>query len=500
MTMDTGRMLALTGMLTMGLHLSAEEAKPAAKSMFGRFIGVCQASADPKRPELWKNISFVRNDLSWGRVQPKGRESWDQEYLDKWGKTILRNREMGVETLPMLGYMAPWAARKRAWSFTIGTTRYEVSPAQGTEKRKAIATNLKTGEKKEVTFSPGILPPEDVKDWENFIERVVTFLSQPPYNVTFLQPWNEAYDQFTGFWVGGLDEYMETIHLPAARIIRKHGGKVVYGGWPCCGNAADYLALLDKHKAWDTLDVLDVHYLPLSTWQLLYDRTRMKNRIFGLWQTEVGFTKSTGWVPNTYPRFFHWALRHGWQPDRYRIFQFAYWSPDDPKAYGYHACLMASNKLNYHGKALVTLGKLLDSQTIQPYTAWKTRPVLRSEISRNQSSVEGFDTGSRLVLAVHLVKENDAAIFTDWNLTMDTLHLDWPTTTLDVRLPEVKPQDVTAAQRVGIYGSRLPLRIKPEGKGIRLTVPVCDGNPEEEHDNRAALASTFYVVVEHHSD
>lgn len=464
--------------------------------MFGQFVGVCQAKADPKRPELWKNICFIREDLSWGRVQPKGRDSCDQEYLDKWGQAVLRNREQGVEMLPVLDYTAPWAARRRAWSFTVGNVRYDIPAAEGADPRKALAVDLKTGKKKEMKFSPGILPPENVKDWESFVDRVVAFLSKPPYNVTHFQPWNEAHDQFTGFWVGGMDEYMKTIHLPAARIIRKYGGKVVFGGYPCCGSMQHLIDLCDKYDAWKTLDVIDIHYFPLSSWEYLYQRALVTKEVRALWQTEVGFTRSTGWVPNTYPRFFHWAIGHDWEPDRYRIFQFAYWSPDDPKAYGYLCCLLRGRKLSHHGKALVTLGRLLDSAKIVPYSKWRTRPVLRTELRGNLSSVEGFDTGSRIVLAVHLMKENAAAIFTDWNLTMDNLHLDWPYTTMQVSLPEVPPADAKSAHRVGIYGSRLPLRIEPDGKGIRLTVPVCDGDPAERRDNRAAHATTFYVVVE----
>jgi hypothetical protein len=136
----------------------------------------------------------------------------------------------------MLGYMAPWAARRRAWSFTVGDTRYDVAEAEGIKPREAVAVHLKTDETKKITLSTGKLPPEDVKDWEGFVERVVSFLSKPPYNLKYFQPWNEAEDQFTGFWYGGMDEFMETIHLPAARIIRKHGGKVVYGGYPCSGS------------------------------------------------------------------------------------------------------------------------------------------------------------------------------------------------------------------------------------------------------------------------
>jgi hypothetical protein len=469
---------------------------PPLRSKFSEFVGVSQASADPNKPELWKHITFIRDDLSWSLLQPNGRDHWDQEYLDTWGRRVLHNRKHGVEMLPILDYTAPWAARRRAWAFTVDDTHYEVGAAEGTEPRDAVAVNPKTGDSKPMKFSAGFMPPENVDDWENFVERAVGFLSQPPYNIEYFQPWNEADDRFTGFWYGGMDEYMTTIHLPAARIIRKHGCKVVYGGYPCSGSMSHLVEVCDRHNAWDTIDVIDIHYFPLSSWEYLYQRVLKPGKAWGLWQTEVGFTASTAWVPNTYPRFLHWALRHDWEPDRYKIFQFAYGSPDDPKAYGYKCCFLQGDTAGHHGKALMTIGDLLDSPRIIPFTDWRTKPVLRTELSENLSSVEGFEADGRIVLAVHLMKENSAAIFTDWNLTMDNMHLDWPSTTMGVWLPLRSPADVKAARRVGIYGSSLPLRIEADGEGCRLTVPVADGDPVERKDNHAAPATTFYVVIE----
>lgn len=111
--------------ITGSCALSAAHAQdaPFARSMFSEFVGVCQATADPKKPDLWKNIAFIRNDLSWEAIQPNGRDDWRQDYLDTWGQQVLENRRHHVETLPMLGYMAPWAARRRPWSFTLGDTR-----------------------------------------------------------------------------------------------------------------------------------------------------------------------------------------------------------------------------------------------------------------------------------------------------------------------------------------------------------------------------------------
>ena len=78
--------------------------------------------------------------------------------------------------------------------------------------------------------------------------------------------WNEAHP-VSGFWEGDLDSYMTRVHLPAARIIRELGGKVVYGGWPCCGSLKELTTLLDKHDAWSTMDVVDVHYFGLNAFE-----------------------------------------------------------------------------------------------------------------------------------------------------------------------------------------------------------------------------------------
>jgi hypothetical protein len=200
-------------------------------------------------------------------------------------------------------------------------------------------------------------------------------------------------------------------------------------------------------------------------------------------------------VPNNFPRFFHWALQHDWEPDRYRLFHFAYWSPNDPKAYGYKCGFMLGNEPGPHGKALTTLGQLLDSPRIVPFDHWRSDPVLRTESNEQLSSIEAFDTGARVVLAVHLIKDNTAALFTDRNGDGDILHLDWPTTKMRLWLPNTAPETVASVERVGIYGSRLALEVEPSDKGITLSVPVTDADGDERRDNRATSATTFYVVV-----
>jgi hypothetical protein len=253
--------LLAVAVVALGVEAGSEAEPPA--SQFAQFVGVVQGSPDPNHAQLWRHITFARHDLPWSALQPTGAHEWNQKYLKDWGEMVLESRRHGVEVLLILDFMVPWAARRRAWSFTIGDIRYDVAAGEGDTPRQAVAVNLKTGEQPKTQFGPGKLPPEEIKDWENYVDRVVAFLSKPPYNVKYFQPWNEAHDEFTGFWAGGLDEFIQSIHLPAAGIIRKHGAKVVYGGYPCYGTLKRFIEVCDEYNVWDTLDVISTTALEL---------------------------------------------------------------------------------------------------------------------------------------------------------------------------------------------------------------------------------------------
>jgi hypothetical protein len=422
-------------------------------------------------------VGWCRHDLGWGHLQPDGPDSWDEAYLEKWKTRILANREQGVETLPVLAYTAVWAARTRAWSFTIGRKRYDVQAFTGGDpkKREAVETDLDTGDTREKTFHAGRVPPESVKHWEAYVERVVTELRKAPYDVEYFQIWNEANDRFTGFWAGGMDEYMTTIHLPAARIIRQHGGKVVYGGYPCNGSMPHFLAVLDRHQAWDSLDVLDMHYFGIGAWDHAYKRMEADGRNLAIWQTEVGFTRSREWVPNNYPRFFSWALTHDWRPDRYRIFQFANWTPDDPKSYGYDKCFLHGKKLSFHGRAFMTLAGLVDMPDVHAQAGVRTTPDMGLTLDGKQPSMEAFAGKGRLVVALHVPR---------------TMEVPGDAVALTVPIPA---QRVRRAVRVGIYGSETPLVVAADGEAATVQVPLIDTDDTEKTDQATCKTRTSYV-------
>jgi len=89
-------------LLALAASFSACLPAPASQA---QFVGVCQASVQPEQADIWNNLSFIRNDLSWGTLQPTGPTDWNARYLEEWGAQVLRNREHGVETLPTLDYM-----------------------------------------------------------------------------------------------------------------------------------------------------------------------------------------------------------------------------------------------------------------------------------------------------------------------------------------------------------------------------------------------------------
>ena len=489
--------------------LAQAPASPAAKGLFAQFMGV---NGGPRGPplapsdkDIWQSISYVRAPITWGELQPNGPAQWNQAALEAYGKGVLKDREKGVRVLPVLCFSTTWAARKDAWSYAESGNRYDIAALDGRENLRAVKiTNLTTGKVSTAQWSTSVMPPEHVADWENYVDRVVAFLAKPPCNVEYFQIWNEASDmlwtgQFSGFWYGGMDTYMQTIHLPAARIVKKYGAKVVYGGWPCNSDVPHFLDLLNKHHAWDTLDVFDLHYYGLSAWQELYDNTKDTGRKFGIWQTEVAIS-SRAWVPNNYPRFFRWALTHDWQPDRYKIFQFAYQTYDDPKAYAYDICFILGNRYSCHGKGLVTLGQLLAGPVVEAYDGWQSRPALRPEINEGVSSIEGFRGNDRIVLAVHLAHDK-ALLFTDRSGARKDMPLDRPDTRLTVDFPELDAKKVSKAWRVGVYGSKTPLPAAAmnkdnAGRGMRVLVPTQDATDEEKKDNRESNIQTFYVLLE----
>lgn len=481
------------------------------------FSGVCQG--DGKLSELRDIVGWERDDVYWDKLEPRPGE-WNQAELEKWGQKILRYRAQGVRFLPILDYSARWAVdtEPRTLHFP-GGRRVDVAPDSTAEFPGAMIETTfirdeTTGQWKETSkktvksHALSQLGEKHVPAWEAYVRRVVTFLSAPPYNLRYFQIWNEAHAE-SGFWRQGdnLDVYMQRVHLPAAKIIHQLGGKVVYGGWPCCGSVGEYVELLDRNKAWESIDVHDLHYFPVSSFE--YIHRAAEKRGFGgknapsIWQTEIGFTTDPTALANEWPRYLDWALRKGWDPatdpDKYKLFWFAAFSPNDPKAYGYKHSLLLGDKLHTHGLSLKTLVNLLSPGSFARYTdPVETTPVLRSEIDERKSSLEAFttDNGKKIILALHLVQNNTAKIFTDWNGDLGTIHLDHGNPAITVTLPILSPGCIASVRRVDAAGTATPLIPEDAANSTTLIVPIRDAkdSPSAKWMDDGPVR-TFYVEI-----
>lgn len=201
--------------------------------------------------------------------------------------------------------------------------------------------------------------PLDVRVWERYVEAAVRTYSAPPYNIKHFQIWNEAAGRLSGgsvqatFWHGpgfnednaraklyerAMQDYVEKIHIPAARIIRKYHAYVVYGGWPDQGGLEafnqwmDYRSPTQNARMVDLVDYIDTHYLGVSDLDSLYKRYVEHGPARGLWQTEIGdrYIIDPHYLPRYYFDFAVWALARNWDdPDKY-VTMIYHWDGYEP--------------------------------------------------------------------------------------------------------------------------------------------------------------------------
>ncbi len=166
-------------------------------------------------------------------------------------------------------------------------------------------------------------------------------------SATDLQIWNEAAGELSGglpqatFWHGpefstdqkrakpyerAMQDYIERIHIPAARIIRSYHAYVVYGGWPDQGGLANFQRWLEyrspalNERMLDWVDYIDTHYLPVADLESLYQQYVKNGPARGIWQTEIGneYMKDPHYLPRYFFDLAVWALGRNWDdPDKY---------------------------------------------------------------------------------------------------------------------------------------------------------------------------------------
>jgi hypothetical protein len=209
----------------------------------------------------------------------------------------------------------------------------------------------------------------------------------------------------------------------------------------------------------------------------------------GVWQTEIGFHTNYSYIANFYPRALHWALSNGWNTrDRYKLFYFAFWSPDDPNAYGYAKCLYSSGKLTDHGKSLKTLGELLGGDGLALYPHVSTSPELKHVLNETTPSLEAFAVDNRIVIAVHCVSGKES----------------FPEQ-ITFTFPQLDPSRIATVERCTALGERQDLtpavRTRDGQPGIEVPAKTrIDADIEsDEWWGFAGTVRTFYVVVSRRS-
>ena len=275
---------------------------------------------------MWKAMG-----ISWGRdsVGPGQRNSPDDAVeVDKTGAAfdhelpplILQNNRNGIHSLLLLGYTPKWNASVPG------------------DSRSA---------------------PKDDSVWARYVEQVVRTYIAPPYNVRYFQIWNEAAGRLSGgaaqatFWHGrgagaqqakaapydrAMQDYVELVHVPAARIVRKYGGYVVYGGWPDQGGLETYMRWLEYRspaagtRMLDWVDYLDTHYLGVDALTPLYERYVASGVVRGIWQTEIGdrYMNDPHYLPMYFFKFAVWALDREWDDPNQYVSMVYHWDGFEP--------------------------------------------------------------------------------------------------------------------------------------------------------------------------
>lgn len=466
---------------------------------FRDFSGVCQGGDSSLKLPYWDTLAgWNRIDIAWNAAEPVEGQ-YNEAYLKKVYSSIRKNLDRGVKMLPMLGYAPGWASRDGEYVFTCGDSRKFYNKLGGNEYRLRefkkeknggwVPRTDKAGNPIDKTVrNPRIpLAPENIAKWQAFIRRVVSDLRAEPYRLEYFQIWNEAHPK-SGFYDGEMQEYLKNIHLPAAEAIRDLGGKVVYGGYPCCG-AVDALARdLTKAKAWNSLDVIDIHYFP--EWCMDYLRRKAAengNPGIGVWQTEIVFHRNYYAVAQIYPNVLYRGLTHNWKNiDRYKLFFFAFGSPDDPKAYGYGKCLLAGTTLTPHGKALETLADIFGSEELAAYDRIVSIPKL--DFANKGDRISGFRFGNKILVAVNF----DAK--TRENQEKEGLEV------LKLTFPGLKTEQVNSAVRIGVFGERRDLAVQTLPDGVTLEVPLAEEESNRYSDKflneKSLRRPAFYTLLE----
>jgi hypothetical protein len=319
-------------------------------ALFRNFNGVVYLP--PREMDKQLGIGWARVPFYWDSIEPQ-RGQWNWSVTDQ---KVLGAISADVKVLPMLGYTAPWA--------------------------KVPGANNRG-------------PVRDVRDWENFVQEVVARYSRAPFNLHYFQVWNEPTKQ-AGFWSGESNrDFIDLIYLPAAKVIRRYGCYVVFGGWPISNGVDEYDQILAYHDTWMWTDILDLHYNDVQAWQHLYSKWIKTGMCRGVWQTEVGASDGPFLLPRLYVESLHFALGADWHdPDQYKLFWYAAWGagPDANK------CLTMTGPGNKivlapQGKRMAVLNELFGGAPLRDFKDFTS--IMTEAPAKASVKIYGFRVGDK---------------------------------------------------------------------------------------------------------
>lgn len=372
---------------------------------FSHFNGVNLSPARLTRPDLWRalRIGWARVEFSWTAIQ----SNRDEFSFEEYDKIVLELVREGINILGLISYSNPWAISRRDYSFIyegldpIGRRvkqKWEIIfPSQGKPIKRI--TDLESGEVQESEADESRIPP-NLSDWLNFVEKLVSRYSKPPFNIKYWQIWNEF--NWPDWYYQTAEHFMREIHIPTSKIVRKYGCKVVLGGWACTGSAEELVELLFHKDNWRYVDIIDFHYLTNKAFQILYEAFIKDGKCEGIWSSEIGWTMWEGYLPNCYSRLFYWAILNSKNSHQYKVFWFHIMGyPEQPVILQYE-----NNewKESFIGKRLRTLANLLPDD-VKPFINYSTEPALPFDLVEEHPSSEGFQTSQNIVIACHLRDE-----------------------------------------------------------------------------------------------
>ncbi len=223
----------------------------------------------------------------FGAAAPLARGKTGSQFDNNLPSALLLRNRNGIKSLLLPGYTPPWNA-------TVPGDRNSA--------------------------------PVDVRAWTRYVEAVVRKYSAPPFNLRYSQTWNEAAGTLSGglpqaaFWHGphfskdrkhakpyerAMQDYVERLHLPAARIIAKYNADNVYGGSPDQGEVSNFCKWLEYRS-------------PASNGRML--------------AIEIGdaYMKTSHYAPEYFFDFPVWALDRHWnEPNKYMSVMY-HWDGYEP--------------------------------------------------------------------------------------------------------------------------------------------------------------------------